>query len=861
VPKAIELLEQPDGENGALILLRTVKDNFDDFLAIFEENVRLMRRYPLRLIAVDPVSAMTQMDVDTTKRRAKLLRMFENVKQMGTNIWLVAEENAYAHEPLYEHNIADTVIHLDVQNQHGYAQRYIEITKSRLQRELRGRHAFGLGPGTGMTVYPSSAAVKSMIGRRTNRVPEDRTRFGIPSLDDVLGPKEPGLYAGDIVGIEGPSGCAKTPLGMMFLLSPDLSDSDHAGRARSAPRALFVSTRHSEGAIRHLLDKIYALRRRMAPGAKQIPEIIVVIIEGGYVKPGYILQRIEDEFVKAKLNNYSIGRVMIDDVSHWEFAPYVRADEIFGETLLDLLRAHRVTALINCGELRPAADSPLRRLMVEGVDCLIQCERVEFRGSSRVMLRVLKTRDMGHRREYFELDTSQQTLDLKFTSPLLRVGRNGAISPVPIRLFLHEESEAQSAYNATIVTSIRSVVSRDVEIEAKMLHLGKALGLGGASAIDELQVVQLDEFQLPTHQNRGDDANPLCLFPLKSFEEGKWADTLPRLRSRAVGGDNVAGVPYFVNVGLLASRPGVDPECRTSWERLAVACQAWEREHGSELFFDFWDETEENLNCVFLEILLSLAGPPAGRDAAPRSSSTCLRQWITSELAATAMVLMHRLCSRAYRARRAGGRQLGDRRTNPWLQPRVWRQWYTTLNQTLSEMPADERPSITITPLPGGVSVAGEWYLGVPAYAAAPEVGQRIIQLFTGPDAELERFRLGVGLPTRVGFYALHESSMVGVSPYFTMDGSTLRAIVENAFPRSTFGCYSDVNTILSSHLQGVLELPAQEERTLAIEIARQCDGLRRRLESNAVRPCSFCVATPARPATLTAGLREGVSL
>ena len=831
VQAALSVLEQPVDEQGALILLRTVKDNFSDFLAIFEENVRLMQRYPLRFIAVDPVSAMTQMDREVTKRRARLLRMFENVKQMGTNIWLVAEENTYSREPLYEHNIADTVIHLDVEKQYGYSQRYIEITKSRLQRELRGRHAFALGPGNGITVYPSSAAVKSRIRTRANRLPEAPTAFGLPSLDQVLGQR--GLYSGDIVAIQGPGGCSKTPLGMSFLLSADMTDGDRPNRAETASRALLVSARLHEGALRHLLNNVYALRRNQtAPRSGKRPaDIVTVVIGGGYVKPGFIFQQIENEFVKARLNNYSIGRVMIDNVTHWELAPYVREDEAFGETLLELLRAHRVTALLTCGESE-GRDSALNRSVIDGVDCLIQCDRVEFRGSNRVMIRVLKSRDMAHQRELFELSADPGSLEVNAAPPLLRIGRNGTISPVRIRLFLHQDSPAQEVYNASIRSSLDGILSREIDIEPTPLQLGKALELGRASAVDELQVVQLDEFQLPMEdRGRTGTEAPLQMFPSDRQDPRSWSDTLSRLRSRIARSGHVIAAPYYVNVGLLAARREVDSAARCSWSALAAECERWERDHSDDLFFDFSSLSLESFNCLFFEILLSIGGKPAPPESDQGGSFCALREWITSDMAQEAMVLMHRLCRRAHMTRRAvftdepGGP--GPRRH---IRAQVSRHWYSTLNQMLAEMPAEERASIEVMPLPGGVSVAGEWYLGVPSYSAAPQVGLRIIELLTSPEAELDRVKLGIGLPTRVSFYAFRESSQVSVSPYFSMHGAALSDVVANAFPRSSFGCYPSVTATLSSHLQDLLEIPSSDERGLMNEIAKRREFLKRRL-------------------------------
>ncbi|MGP3779937.1 hypothetical protein ACTWKD_14440, partial [Halanaerobium saccharolyticum] len=53
----------------------------------------------------------------------------------------------------------------------------------------------------------------------------------------------------------------------------------------------------------------------------------------------------------------------------------------------------------------------------------------------------------------------------------------------------------------------------------------------------------------------------------------------------------------------------------------------------------------------------------------------------------------------------------------------VWRTWYTTLAQLLATMDPEEAAQIVVRPLPGDITVAGEWFLGIPAYSAAPDVG------------------------------------------------------------------------------------------------------------------------------------------
>jgi len=159
----------------------------------------------------------------------------------------------------------------------------------------------------------------------------------------------------------------------------------------------------------------------------------------------------------------------------------------------------------------------------------------------------------------------------------------------------------------------------------------------------------------------------------------------------------------------------------------------------------------------------------------------------------------------------------------------VWRQWYNTLNQLLSDFKARQREDVTVRPIYGDVSdpkdyltSAGEWYLAVPAYSAAPESALDIVESLTSSDDEMQRLGLGIGLPTRAQFYAsksTYRSAMV--SPYFGMDMVQLRELVtdpKRMIRRSRFSHYAAHSDVLSSHLLRVLSLPNSRDLTVQLE-------------------------------------------
>jgi KaiC/GvpD/RAD55 family RecA-like ATPase len=828
VPKAVSVCQNPEPEKGVLILLRTVKESFEDFLIAFKGNVTLMDSYALRLIIVDPINAMTyNTNSDRAENRGRLLSVFESVKQAGTNIWLVSEES-HSQEPLLsEQNIADTVIRLSSENRHGYSQRYIEITKSRMQREQRGKHAFTIGPGKGITIYPSSAAVRARLRMRSDRTTKAPVKFGLPSLDEILG--EPALYAGDVIVLQGPGGSFKTPVGLSFLLNCDPKEKPGFGH-----RSLLVSARDDEQTVRHSLRQFRRAIERDKPPESIMPldDVNLAVIEGGYVKPGYVLQRIEDEFLSSRLNNRPIGRVMIDNIGHWGFScPYIREDETFGDTLIELLRRHGVTSIITCGEPGSHPESVLQRSVLDNADCLIQFERVEFRGASRIMIRILKTRDMSHRRDYFELLSNSDSLEVKTVSSLVRIGLGGSVSKIKLRLFLHSESDSQTVYNRSILRAVRSTLSEDARLEAENpIQANRALSLGVSSSVDELQVLQIDEFQLPRPESSAVDE--LNFFPESAFKQQLW-NVIPRIRHRAQRGKSHFAIPYYANVGLLAYRRGVPSGSVRSWESLGRECEAWEADHPSpdEIYFDFPMVSSENHNVLFLEILLWLAGPPAKVPDNSRSAMV-FRDWLTSEAALKANVIMNRLCRRAFVARHEPS-SLDISQKPPFrvnLRAHVWRHWYSTLNQMLSEMTPADRADIALVSLPGNVSVAGEWFMGVPRHSAAPDVGMRLIQLCTSPEAMIDRLMYGVGLPVQKSFYENQGGSGTSISPFISLDAKLLLSTIENAFERSSFECYRRYASILAAHLRSVLLLSARDEPEFESIIRGRLLGLRERL-------------------------------
>jgi KaiC/GvpD/RAD55 family RecA-like ATPase len=900
VPSAGQAATDATEDMGALILLSPVDPKLHPNTAFkeFVEQVAftasgVSEHKGLRLLVIDSLNSrlLGSRDLTACELRNETLRMIQTVKETGTNILFVVEDatgisgtddTVQLETPQclpFAEYVADIIIRLSTQRKYHYCQRYIEVTKSRMQREQRGEHAFSIRCGEGIRVYPSAASVHARIlPRRTDPI-EGGCKFGVRDIDSMLG--DSGLYTSDIISLRGPSGSFKSAFGLCFLLS---QESGTAGLRDRSTSLLFTVGESIAGSRHFLRYRYYPTRsKNRAPvrlqdlardgdcSGRHSNKLRIIGLPSGHITAGAVLQRIEREIERVRATGNRVHRVMISNIGEWESSsPFIREDRTFATTLIELLRSENISCVLICHEGHREAEETLVDRVIENSDCVFQFDRFEFRGLRRVAFRISRTRDMQHRLESFEVLNKGGLLELAPSCSLLRLhGSQGEVSPVPIRLFLHAESTMQSQYNRSVKSAISAVLSQRTELDSQeRLYVRTLMGVGEMSAVDELQLLQLDEYQLGL-RGSGESSGYFSLyeFPGSLWDNEQWShmclgsaregiaviesgkvtpseqETVPTRRVKSFH-----AVPYLVNIGLLAYRQDCFPSgfpndweqiSRCSWlwrqERLAARnpdignhasrserCENWKN---ADLFFDFTKGTNENYVCMFLEILLSL-----GIEPNVTTGECCIRQWLNTPAAKKAAGIFWELSHEAHM--RDGGTaaiakmseiQEDEYKARNFSVSRkaiVWRHWYTTLNQMLHEMfcakgEALECSPIEVTMLPKDRMIAGEWYLGIPAYSAAPEVGLQLMKFMTSRDAELNRVRLGVGLPTRADFYSGWRhggQKRVPVSPYFDLDTERIEKLLPLAFRRSDLGCYPQIASALGEQLRQLAAISPPKE-------------------------------------------------
>jgi KaiC/GvpD/RAD55 family RecA-like ATPase len=769
-----------EGNKGGLVFLRHSSQEYKEFIDLLAFAAERMTAYDLRLLVVDPINAIIRPEADFSGQlRSVAVEALRRVREVQVNVWINGEQDFEGENEFFEHKIADTVLHLNLDDERGGKQRYIEVRKSRLQREIRGSHPYQIVPEHGIRVHVAPHAWTSALRGRTIRPADRFTTFGVPGIDGMLGPDNLSVF--DLVVLEGPTGSLKTIAGLMFLRE---SSRKKESSSRALARSLLVTDR-SSGSIDSLLKQIEVT------GCKHID---VLPIETGDIEPGEVLGRIDDQFEGVRRNTYFYDRVMIDNLSRWEVScPQLRNNDEFGVALLEYFRRHSVTTLFTCGRFGEAEEaSLLQRAVIDGADCVIKYYLYELQGRLTPFLRVRKSRTGRHRTDLVEVRLKSSGIEVSNSPIPFRPGPSGTLVPINVLLILNSESAANDRYNQLIANQVRSTISRKAEVLARA-HYSRGLvpELPEAADIEEVQVLQLDE-----HETR------IATEPwLYAFATGRdIEEMLPRVRAK-LQQSRPGIVPYYLNASLLMYDRSRLDYCNSqfaSWTQVARCSADWESQASENIFLDCVLPNDETYNCCFLELLFD-----GHIDEARRSSPNWLDCGQKSVRAA--LEEFWQLFHRSHQWRMNSSSE-----ENAFVpQARLWRHWYTTVAAMLPKVEPDRRHNLRIRESVGNLSIAGDWYIGVPIRSELPELGARIARSMVTHDEELRRFRMGVGLPTFTRFYeAGNRDSAAAIGAFSSLKINDLYSMLDAAVERSRLPNYSHFRGSLSYYLQRILEIP-----------------------------------------------------
>ena len=792
-----------------LVILSSPKSDIGRMLERIAVHAQETQRYPLRLWVVDPINSIVGFEGGGAALRVQLVQILRKIKDLGANLILVAEADGTEQAGVEMlANVADVVIDLTTELRHGYSQRFLEVKKSRLQREQRGQHPFSIKQRSGISVLLSSPAVRAKTSARRIKQRPQTPRFAWDDLDEQLGAE--GLCIDDVVVVRGDEGTPRAQVGHLFLLGSNHIERDSSDERTSS--SLLVSFEPDEHVMQRQLDlrSMHAQRHRSRTPAplKSDDQVEFLALSAGFIQPGTVFQLLEEKIESLQRQGRPVDRLVFDRVQQLEFGcPFIGDDETFGSTLVDFLRRRHISALFVCGPEGSYEGRFLQKALENEAGVLINLERTEYRNSQRVTLEIVKTRSMRHSREKFDLDFSGDALALH---PSLVRGER----VVDTTLYLHTENQLHDVYHQQIKSALQGILARKAEVKSEdRTRLAGMAELAAVSAIDELQIWQVDEFHLPRLLGDVHNRRLLHRFPASRWT---WAPSdKSRVEVHSSGDKNgpkdFAAVPFYNNVSMLALHRdcGLSDSEAQSWDEIAKRC--WARSNRGEAaepsrpFFDCPLETDEDYNCLFIEVLLGTG--------LARSELMSDFGWLEKPSVVHALALFRVLCHDPQAWRDSQPRPASNREP---CRPLVARHWYTTFCDFSNRLGPREHLEYRLVPLPtraeqGSVAISGEWYLAVPIFSVAPLLGLEIIRALTTREEELERMRLGVGLPVSSEFYTPGDGVLSERLPRMkAVDLQLFHKLSSDAFRRSQVKEYARLSPILASHLRYVarMDLP-----------------------------------------------------
>ncbi|NPV45612.1 MAG: AAA family ATPase [Armatimonadetes bacterium] len=373
---------------------------------------QLMEEILPRRVLVDSISLMAHVTRDPQELRELVYGLRNCFRRLGLTAMMTKEVASADPEVIpFEEYVADAVIRLSYRliPESGDRLREVEVTKSRTQAHVSGRHLLEIGPN-GLTVYPAPRA--GVLGAPAPHAPlgTEPVTSGCRGLDHML---RGGLLPGSLTIVAGSTGVGKTVLGLQFL---------HAG-ARQGQRGLLISLEQTADDLRRATASLGLPLEHLQPGGA------ISVFQGGSMQEpvGMTIARIARAVKEVRPQ-----RLVLDAISTLDRRPgdrlQVRADLV---ALLDMLRASGATCLV-CDET-PGIIGGFAvtggALVSAMADNIVAMRYVELASAMRRALSVLKARCVDHDKEIREYVIGQGGVELK---DKFRVA-TGLLTGAPVR--------------------------------------------------------------------------------------------------------------------------------------------------------------------------------------------------------------------------------------------------------------------------------------------------------------------------------------------------------------------------------------------------------------------------------------------
>jgi circadian clock protein KaiC len=341
-------------------------------------------------VVVDPVTEFRYLAPDDHQLRSQILGLIEFLKSENATVLLTSQAAASMPDDDLQF-LVDAVINLE----NSPERRTIQVSKFRGSSVQSGHHTLEL-PSQGIQVWP-----KLDPNRHGREHTIDKLSSGVPELDSLL---SGGISSGTITFLSGPTGVGKTTTGLQFI-------KEAAGRGQ---RSVLYSFEEDE--------------ETLFERAEAVNNPVSAMIERGTLAVEIIGpdELTIDEFthhIRTEVEENDAEIVMIDGTSG--FKKSLRG--LDPDPMQDLVKIGRylrnmgVTGIVTneihniTGEFR-ATDEGMSYL----ADNIVILRHVEYKGSLRKVIGVLKMRTSEYENRLRELEITKHGLRVGESLPELR---------------------------------------------------------------------------------------------------------------------------------------------------------------------------------------------------------------------------------------------------------------------------------------------------------------------------------------------------------------------------------------------------------------------------------------------------------
>lgn len=760
------------------------------------------------LIVVDSVSA-SKNAVNDREWRHTLVDSSNLLSERGFSVLFVLERDAREFTP--EDYVVDLAIHLSnsFEPRIAYAQRNLEIVKSRHQFSNRGPHFFTIR-ANGSVVYPSSAASITMRRRsevlRPMRSPHSIVLENVKGFARCVGRKLPPLLAdndsipwwqeGSLTLITGPRSSLKQAFAAAFSEIPRY-DNDCVLSVHFGNELPWLQTQ----GMRSYDISPSRVGLKYCSATDESSEITQYLFRTSYFAPGPVMDEISHFLDAQRRDSRRVRRAVISDLSvlapHF---PFLRQDPLFIPTLCDLLSSHGVTTCIVYTPAEASEPDPVYEVLSTFVNNVI-----EFTGPGpgSHQMRVTSSSTNDHFAGLLNIKQSGNTLEVSQSSELTTA--TGA--PIKVQIYLDGGSTIQKEQNQVIKVALEpifTVITRNPAV----LYNQRPVVMTPAFERNTLNITMVDAYRVPWLSGENprrtsllepvwEGSNGIADLIEQFFYDGCWTHNSEN--------EVLYTIPYFLNPSLLAlefdfalnirKERGVatnDPEEAVplefaSWKELMAYASRFGG-GGTIPPFKFSKRIGDTLNCFFFEIVMSL---PGGKETLQRFCEALGERVHLAEQDLDVLSEAFGICWRLW---------LGAGTDGPAL---FWREWYADFRDVEKAI-REQGKRLELARLPGDVWTNGDWHLGILAGSNSPWLGTKIItDQFSTHDNAMNLMTVGVGLPPFRSFY-----KKGGRLPVSRVPPNWYESYIKgtNVVYRARLAGYARYGEVLSFHLDRILK-------------------------------------------------------